>query len=88
MIYIVLKIDAISFLSIEYEALDKELDELNSELDKMENWSSSLHDKVAELLKETRQQNDKKTTDNESSSSSVAEDASGDNKDNTEEASK
>ena len=42
---------------LDFEALDAELDHLNSALDKMENWSTSLHDKVAEFLKETQEQN-------------------------------
>lgn len=43
------------------------MDDLNSELDKIEDWSTSLHDKVADLLKETREQNS-----NNISGSSVA----------------
>lgn len=42
-------------------ALDKELDNLSSALDQIESWSNSLHGKVAELLKETREQNQNKT---------------------------
>ncbi|XP_057290617.1 uncharacterized protein LOC130613285 [Hydractinia symbiolongicarpus] len=37
--------------------LDKELDKLDSALDKIENWSNSLQGKVAEFLKESREQN-------------------------------
>jgi len=45
------------FSFTDYAALDKELDQLNSAMDKVENWSTTLHDKVAEFLKETQQQN-------------------------------
>ena len=51
------KIISVFFLSVDFEALDAELDHLNSALDQMENWSTSLHDKVAEFLKETQEQN-------------------------------
>ena len=48
------------------------MDNLHSELDKIENWSTSLHDKVAELLKETRQKNDDNKNVESSSGSSGA----------------
>ena len=38
--------------------LDKELDNLNTALDHIENWSKSLHEKVADLLQKTREQNE------------------------------
>lgn len=34
----------------EYEALDQELDQLNSCLDKLENWNDSLHSRMKDLL--------------------------------------
>ena len=34
----------------EYEALDQELDQLNSCLDKLEKWNDSLHSRMKDLL--------------------------------------
>ena len=34
----------------EYEALDQELDQLNSCLDKLENWNDSLHSRMKDML--------------------------------------
>ena len=42
---------------LDLASLEKELDNLSCALDQIENWSNSLHGKVAELLKETREQN-------------------------------
>lgn len=44
-------------MSVDIADLDKELDKLDSALDKIENWSNSLQGKVAEFLKESREQN-------------------------------
>lgn len=34
----------------EYEALDQELDQLNSCLDKLENWNDSLRNRMKDML--------------------------------------
>ena len=38
----------------EYEALDKELDQLNMCMDKLETWSIALHGRVKQFLESTR----------------------------------
>ena len=40
---------------LDLASLEKELDNLSCALDQIKNWSNSLHGKVSELLKETRE---------------------------------
>ena len=39
-----------SFFALEYEALDQELDQLNSCLDELETWNDSLNSRIKDLL--------------------------------------
>jgi len=42
----------------EYEALDQELDQLNSCLDKLESWNDSLHSRMKDLLESMQMSRD------------------------------
>lgn len=46
------------FSLAEYEALDQELDQLNSCLDKLESWNDSLHSRMKDLLESMQMSRD------------------------------
>ena len=60
---------------LDLASLEKELDNLSCALDQIENWSNSLHGKVAELLKETREQNQNTSRQNQEPKEEKAQDS-------------
>lgn len=49
-----------AYFAAEYNSIDKELDQLNSCLDTLENWNDSLHSRMKEFLETMKEKKEDK----------------------------